>query len=360
MDHDMRRVRRRHRRAVHTPWAAMAIIGGLLAALMAAASLALRPGDGVRAALWVVTGLGLAGALAGASVLAWRRLRARRGLNPGAGGARRALWPATLALFALAFASAVLPIPYPSPWLSLAPPLLFLGLAAALVLRILSDATPLAYHRAVRAYRDGDAPRALALVRQAMAEHPDGAARGAYGVYHLEAILLREGGDLDGARRAAERLVAWRPELYYGHAEQGLTLLAAGEPRAACEALERAVACAPRLAEGHYNLGVARAESGDAAGAVEALERALRLGLSDEVTRLIARYHLHRAYAGAGMAEEAADEARRLRRQRGTWRRWRAALAADMAAPRARRRYDEELIAAIERTMADGGGALDA
>lgn len=338
--------RLRHRRAVHIPWATIAVIGGTLVATMALVTLELDPRDGGRTAVWVAVGLGAATALGGAVALVWRRARGRRGLNPHAGGGRRALWLAMLALLFLAFLSAVLPIPYPSPWLSLVAPFLLLVGAAGLAWRILGDSTPLAYHRAVRAYRDGDAPRALALVRQAAQERPDD-----YGVRHLEAVLLREAGELSRAREAAGRLVAQRPELYYGHAEEGLSLLALGEAGAACEALERAVARAPYLAEGHYNLGMARGEAGDAAGAVEALERALRLGLSDEATRLIAHYQLHRGYADLGLAREAAAEARWLRRRRGSLRRWREATAADLSAPRARRRRDEELIAAIERVV---------
>jgi len=343
---------RPRRRVAHVPWAAMAVIAGLLLAAMAVASLELRPEGGARTALWVVAALGGGLALGGTAALAWGRLRSRRGLHLSAGGGRRWLWPATLALLALAILSAVLPIPYPSPWLSLVPPLLFLAGAAILIVRILSDATPLTYHRALRAYREGDAQRALALVRQAVVQRPDGASRGAYGVHYLEAILLRESGALSEAREVADRLVAWRPDLYYGHAEQGLTLLAAGDAATACEALERAVERAPRLAEAHYNLGMARAEAGDAAGAVEALECALRLGLSDEVTHLIARYQLYRAYSDAGLAREAADMVRWLRRRRGAVRRWRETVAADLSAPRARRRRDEAMIADIERAIA--------
>lgn len=346
------RPRLRHHRAGHIPWAGIAVIAGLLLAVMALVSLGLGPQGRTRTAVWALASLGTVAALGGAVGLAWRRLRARRGLSPSGGVGRGLLWPGVLALLFLAFLTAVLPIPYPSPWFSLLAPLLFLGGAAGLVWRLLGDATPLAYHKALRAHRDGDAQRALTLVREAAEERPDEALRSTYGVHHLEAILLRERGDLAQARAVADRLVARRPELYYGHAEQGLILLAAGDAGAASEALARAVARAPHLAEGHYNLGMARAEAGDAAGAAEALERALRLGLSDEATRLIAHYQLYRAYGDLDMAPEAAAEARWLHRRRGALRRWRAALAADLAAPRARRGRDEALIAAIERVAA--------
>jgi Tfp pilus assembly protein PilF len=352
MGNETKRSHPAHRRAAHIPWAAIAVIGGLLVTVMALVSLGLDPRGGVRAAVWATVGLGGAVALAGALGLAWQRLRARRGLSPGAGAGRRLLWPGVLVLLFLAFLSAILPLPYPSPWLSLVAPILFLTGAAGLVWRILSDATPLAYHRALRAYQEGDASRALALVRQAAGERPDDALYSTYGVHHLEAILLREGGELSQAREVADRLVARRPELYYGHAEQGLILLASGDAGAACEALERAVARAPHLAEGHYNLGMARAEAGDAAGAAQALERALRLGLPDEVTRLIAHYQLHRAYQNLNLPAEADAEARWLRRQGGTLRRWREAVAADTAAPWSRRRRDEAMIAAIGRVVA--------
>jgi tetratricopeptide (TPR) repeat protein len=341
-----------HRRAVHTPWAAIVVIVGLLVTVMALASLELRPQGGARIAVWVAVGLGAVSAMGGALALAWQRLRARRGLNPHLGSGRRALWPAILVLLALAFLTALLPIPYPSPWLSLVAPLLFLGGAAGLARRLLSGATPLAYHRALRAYREGDIPRARALVSQAAEERPDDAWQATYAVRHLEAILLRESGELTRARDVADRLVAHRPELYYGHAEQGLILLAAGEAGAARQAFERAVARAPHLAEGHYNLGMARSEAGDAAGAVEALERALRLGLPDDVTRLIARFQLYRAYERLGLSGEAAAEARWLRRQRGTLRRWREALGAELTIPQSRRQRDEEMMTAIEHALA--------
>jgi len=149
----------------------------------------------------------------------------------------------------------------------------------------------------------------------------------------------------------ADRLVARRPELYYGHAEQGMILLAGGDARGASEALQRAVARAPHLAEAHYNLGMARAEAGDSAGAVGALTHALRLGLGDEVTRLMVHYQLYRAYESLGLGEEAAAESRWLRRHRGALRRWRQALAADVALPRERRRRDEQILAAIEAVI---------
>jgi len=340
-----------HRRTAPIPWATIAIIGGALVMVMALVTLGLDPQGAIHAAVWVAVGLGGAVALAGALSLTWQRLRARRGLNPGAGSGRRPLWLAVLTLLFLAFLSAILPLPYPSPWLSLIAPILFLASAAALIWRLLGDVTPLAYHRALRAYREGDTSRALALVRQADEERPDDAAYSTYGVHHLEAILLREGGELSRARELADRLVAQRPELYYGHAEQGLIQLASGDAGAACEALERAVERAPHLAEGHYNLGMARVEAGDAAGAARALEDALRLGLPDEVTRLIAHYHLHRAYQDLNLPAEADAEERWLRRQGGTLRRWREAVAADIAAPRSRRRRDEAMIAAIEHTV---------
>lgn len=344
--------RKPHRRAVHIPWATLSVIAGTLVAGMALASLALRPEGVGRLALWLALGVGASAGLGGAAALLWHRWRAQRGLMADAGPAQR-LGPVALILLALALLAAVLPLPYPSPWLSLAPPVVLLGGAVALALRLLADGTTLGYYRALRAYREGDTQRALALVRQVGEASTEGAARGVYGLRHLEAILLRESGDLAAARAVADRLVAWRPDLYYGHAEQGLILLAAGEARAAGVALERAVACAPQLAEGHYNLGMARAEAGDAAGAVCALERALRLGLRDEVTRLIARYHLARAYAALGMAREAAAETRWLRRQWRVVRRWREALAAERVPPGGHRRT-EELITAIAGVVREG------
>jgi len=265
------------------------------------------------------------------------------------GAGRTLLWPAIVSLLALALLAGILPIPYPSPWLSLLAPLVCVGGALWLAGRALStgaaNGAAEGYGRARRAYEAGESARALALARQTLAQHPDD-----YPTCHLEAIVLREAGALRAARRAADRLVALRPDLYYGYAERGLTLLTSGEAVEAAGALEQATARAPWLAEGHYNLGMARAEAGDPTGATEALERALRLGLTDEVTRLLARYRLSQAYRRLGLAREAAAEERWLRRQHATIRRWRQALASD-AAHSVSRRDDRAALAEIERSL---------
>jgi tetratricopeptide (TPR) repeat protein len=99
------------------------------------------------------------------------------------------------------------------------------------------------------------------------------------------------------------------------------------KPQRAIAPLRRAAEIAPNLAEAHFNLGLAMVESHQQEPAIAALTRALRLGLPDEVTRLIARYHLFVALRASGQAERAAAELRLLRRQAGTLRRWRQAAA---------------------------------
>jgi len=342
------RVRAR-RRARHTPWASLAIIGGLLVLALALATLELGPRNGALAATRGAVALGAAAALGGVVASGVQRLRARRGMYAALGAGRTLLWPAIVSLLALALLAGILPIPYPSPWLSLLAPLVCVGGALWLAGRALStgaaNGAAEGYGRARRAYEAGESARALALARQTLAQHPDD-----YPTCHLEAIVLREAGALRAARRAADRLVALRPDLYYGYAERGLTLLTSGETVEAVGALEQATARAPWLAEGHYNLGMARAEAGDPTGATEALERALRLGLTDEVTRLLARYRLSQAYRRLGLAREAAAEERWLRRQHATIRRWRQALASD-AAHSVSRRDDRAALAEIERSL---------
>ncbi|MBC7239734.1 MAG: hypothetical protein H5T71_06510, partial [Chloroflexi bacterium] len=92
-------------------------------------------------------------------------------------------------------------------------------------------------------------------------------------------------------------------------------------------------------------------EAGDPLQAAKALARALRLGLDDPITELTARYELWRALSAGGYAEAAQREWRRLRRQRGALRLWRADLAQRQRG--AARRREEAWLAEIEKALAE-------
>jgi len=99
------------------------------------------------------------------------------------------------------------------------------------------------------------------------------------------------------------------------------------------------------------NLGLARLEVEEHSGAIEALGRALRLGLTDPVAQMMARYGLLVSFRARGDTAQAVREWRRLRRQRGVLRRWRRELA-QRPGSAASKRKEQALLAAIERAIA--------
>jgi predicted Zn-dependent protease len=233
-------------------------------------------------------------------------------------------------------------------WLGM---LLTLGcvvIALLLGLRLARRGTPVAFRQALYAHRQGDDSRALELLSSLIAERPDD-----YAAHHLRAMVNRRRGALGEARADSERLIALRPDLYYGHSELGLTLLAQGSTTEAARALRKAVAAASHLAEARFNLGLVQVQAGDHEGAAETLARALRLGLRDQVTALIARYHLMRACVALGYDEQADLEWRRLRRSKAVLRRWRRESGSS-GTPVLDEQHTAGLMADIETTLERG------
>ncbi|MBN1402651.1 MAG: hypothetical protein JXA74_17555 [Anaerolineae bacterium] len=334
-------------RSMHWPWALLVCVGGAIVAFGAWATLQLPLAPGqmhlTRIVLAGALGLGALGAVAALI----GRARRQRGLLA-TDGRQTALAGAMLAALIVALAASLWPLAPGYDWLST---LVTLGaLAVALIVgwRLARNGTPARFRQAQRAAADGEPAKALQILSELEGERPD-----YYGTYHLRAQIMRQAGDHAAALAASERLIALRPDLYHGYAEQGLTLLAQGQPGRASEPLARAAQIAARLAEAHFNLGMAYAEAQQAEPAAKALSQALRLGLRDEVTQLIARYYLHGALQNLGQGQAAARELRRLRRSRGVIRRWRTSLP-EGAAFRAQRERDLALSAAIERLVHRG------
>lgn len=84
-------------------------------------------------------------------------------------------------------------------------------------------------------------------------------------------------GDLEGARRAYERLVKLHPTLAIAHYNLGLTLKAMGDLPGAIAAYEQAIQLNPHAAEAHQNLGVALLKQGQLAASLEAFRQAIAL-----------------------------------------------------------------------------------
>jgi len=325
------------------------LIGGVLLAVMAEATLLLTPGGNWLMATRAALAIGLFVALLGVALLLAQQHRASRGLDVALSNGRGYVVAGMITLLALAFVFSFVPIPFPSAWMDNIPPFLCVGLALWLGSRLLWAAAPLDYRRAQRAYMEEDLDTALSLLRDLEENYPD-----FYGTYHLQAIIHRQRKEYTAAREAASRLIALRSELYYGYAELGLTFLEEGQPAEAREPLSRAAAIAPELPEGQFNLGMACAEAEDYEGAIIPLRRALRLGLRDEVTGMMARYHLFRALESLGRHAEAETELHHLRRRAGVLKRWRRELGDDLR-PASERRQEQALISAIEQAIKKGG-----
>ncbi|MBM3187314.1 MAG: hypothetical protein FJZ90_01160 [Chloroflexi bacterium] len=321
-------------------WRQILTIAGAMVALLAWMTLAILP-----AGPWLVAArvtIAAASACAGASLL-WllvRRQLALRGTALGYNGAGVYTAPAMVVLLIASLAFALWPMPPGYDWLGTVGTALCMALALALGLSLARNGTPVAFRQAQYAHRQGDDHGALALLARLERERPD-----FYGTYQLYAHIHRKRGDYASAAAACERLIAMRPELYFGYAELGLTLLAADKPAEARRVLQKAAETAPRLPQAHFNLGMAYVQLGEQASALDALSCALRLGLRDQVAQVIARYHLMNAFVSLGYSRQARTEWRRLRRARGVLARWRSET--DGATPLAGQR----LIAEIERAI---------
>ena len=336
--------------ATYIPWHQLLIIGGAMLAFLAWATQSLSP-SGVWGSI-VRLLIPLGGGIFAGGVAVWitaRRNRAR-GLRLTRGGWEGYGRWAIAGLLLLTLLFAMWPMRPGLDWLGTVLSVLCVGGAVAVGVLLARNGTPLAFREAQRAYQRGDDRAALAALEIVERERPD-----YHGSLQLRALLHRQCGDHEYGRAAAERLIDLRPDLYFGHAELGLTLVAEGRAPEARPALERAVALAPGLAEAHHNLGMACAELFDHQAAVASLSHALRLGLRDEVAEVIARYRLSEAFAALGHVDRAHAEGRRLRRRRGVLRRWREELAAMPSGQSPRRPSgrirEAELIATIERAI---------
>jgi tetratricopeptide (TPR) repeat protein len=248
-------------------------------------------------------------------------------------------------LFLLTFALSLWPLPYPYATVGNVLALISLSLAIWVAWRLVQNRAPLDYGRARRAYSQGDDETALSLLSAAEERSPD-----YYGILHLRAMIYRDQGEYGAAREVCQRLIDLHPDLYYGYADLGLTLLAERKPTEASIALGNAVQIAPFLPEGYLNLGMARVEAKEDERAIDALSRALRLGFRDDVAELMTRFYLLHALERLGDHTRAEIERRRLRHRRGTLKRWRAELEGDIRQATSQSK-ERALLSAIERAI---------
>jgi tetratricopeptide (TPR) repeat protein len=335
-----------HPRTTSFPWRGALLVGGALIATLAWISLSTVQTSTRLRWTYSAIALGLGLALVGLLLILQQRRQAMRGLDPALADGRRVyLAPALAALILLSFVVSLLPLPRPLAWLGTLLPILLLALGVWLAVHLLRSVPPQAYSHAQRAYQEGQLNEALSGLRALQDQQPD-----YYPALHLQTVIHRQQNDCQAAYQDAEKLIGLRPDLYYGYAEMGLTLLEDGQPLRAGEPLRRATELAPALPEGYLNLGLARLEAEDYAGAIESLGQALRLGLTDQVAQLMARYGLLVAFRATGDQIQATREWRRLKRQRGVLRRWRRELAARAGSAMSRRK-EQAFLAAIERAI---------
>lgn len=327
------------------PWRAWLLIVGILLLLMAAVNWSFRLNGRWLWLTYGMAGAGTVASLAGAILLLTQRRRSARGIEIQAGLGRAYVLPTIIALFILAGVVALLPLPVRYDWMGNVFPALLAGIALWLGWGYMRSAAPLAYEQAQQAHKQGQDDMALALLRTLEQERPD-----FIGTYYLQAVIYRQRQDYADAHEASQRLITLRPDLYYGHAEQGLVFLAEGRPDEALAPLQRATQVAPDLPEGHFNLGMAYIEAHKYDQAIAALSRALRLGLRDAIAELIARYQLTVAFKALGNDQQAGRELRWLRRHGHTLDRWRNELS-EGSLSLAERRKEHALVSAIERAI---------
>jgi tetratricopeptide (TPR) repeat protein len=291
----------------------VAIIGGVLVASIAWMSLSIASVTW-RRWLRITTYCGLVVATFGIGMALYRRQRAMRGLGYGISPRRRV--GAVVALLLSAFVVSLWPLPFPYAWIGNVLTILC-GIGAVALGLGLVQSTALDFRKSRQAYERGEDDSALALLRSVEEKDPDFCP-----TYHLRAVIHRQGEHYEKALKACRNLIDRCPDLYYGHAELGMTLLRNGEASQAIAPLQRALGIAPGLPQAHFVLGMAQAQGGDTKEAIDSLSRALRMGLRNEVSQLLARYYLYRSLMEAGYEKRAQRERRRLRRQRRVLRHW--------------------------------------
>ncbi|MHB0857441.1 MAG: tetratricopeptide repeat protein [Anaerolineae bacterium] len=327
------------------PWPTLAVIVGVLVTLMAAPTLFIASPPWLGVTRWVLAG---ALALTALGVLEWllRRQRSSRGLVT-LGGSRRRMAQTALALLLLsAFLISLWPVSQASVWVINLLTLLLVIASLWLGYHLWRSGPPAEYRRALQTYQQGHWQATLGLLDVVHAKNPEH-----YDAYGLRARTCRAQGHYDEARQACERMIALAPSLYHGHAELGLTLLEEGRPREAVAPLERAAAASPNLPEAHFNLGMAHVEAGEPSQATEVLTRALRLGLRDEVTQLIARFHLWQSWQELDCEGPAREALKQLQRLTPVLKRWQRELN-ESGVPAADRRRDQALLTQIDEALA--------
>ncbi len=300
------------------PWRGALLAAGLMGAFVGWGMLELNLDDPWPWGARVLVALGIAAALLGGMLTLWDRYRRRRGLVKAGLASYRLL--VIVVLIIAAFLFLVVQFPYPFAWAGPVGALTCIAGAGVFAVQALRAAPPPAFRAAQQAYAEGRDAEALELLAQIDAREER------YEVDHLRAVIARNSGRYTLALEACERLCARHPDLYYGYSEKGLLLLAQGQAAEAIALLRRATEVAPYLAEGYYNLGMACVQAEAYREAVGAMSRALRLGLDDQATELVARFMLCQGLEALGEVAMAERERRRLYRQRGVLRRWRATL----------------------------------
>lgn len=96
---------------------------------------------------------------------------------------------------------------------------------------------------------------------------------------------------------------------------------------------------------------MAHVEAGQHREAAEALAQAVQLGLRDEVTQLIARYHIWQSWQALHCEEPAREALKRLQRMAPVVKRWQREVNTGNPSAADRRR-DQELISRIDEALA--------
>ena len=333
-------------RTVRFPWSPVVLLSGVLILLLSLIGWVSTAPSGLSTIGLGVAVFGGGLTLVGIAATVHDRSRARQGLGGVNGEASRFALPSMIVCLAIALAAAVWPFPMAADWLSFVVLAFALGGALWMGLKLAQNGTPVSYRQASRAYRDGDLDEALKHLSTCERERPD-----YVGCVYLSALIASDQGRYDDSHSEAERLVRARPDLYYGHAQLGLTLLGRGCAAEALPHLRTAASIAPYLAQSHYNLGMACFEASEEDEALCSLGRALWLRLGDEITEISARYHVMVLEDRAGLVQAATRERRRLRRKRRVLAGWGAGLR-DGNVSAAQKRRDRALIAKIERAIA--------
>ena len=332
-------------RSAYIPWAYFMLIGGLLFAFVAWATLSLPPQGSFLAITKMGVGLGIGLSVLGGIAILGQRRGALRGLDPNRGRWQGYAIFGIAALLLLALALALWPMPSGRNWLGTVLTLLSVGGALGIGAVSAVSGTPLVFRQAQQAYEQGEDGKALALLKALELERP-----GFFGTQHLFSLIYRERGEAAAAIHACQRLISLRPNLYFGHSELGLNLLDQDEPEKALASLRRAAELAPNLAEAHFNLGMGTASVADHEATIDALSRSLRLGLRDEPAEVMARYRLYQAFRALGHTARARTELRRLRRQQRVIGRWRNELS-EGRYRQGGGRSEGRLLSAIERLL---------